>query len=54
MTNYEKLMAEMTPEKMANILDRERRCPFIGRLGSKCLTDNCPDCILDWLKQEAE
>ncbi len=56
MTNYEKMMQEMTPEKMAvNMM-----CPYEAEnVPARCLTElyyrgRCKKCCEEWLKKEAE
>ena len=55
MTNYEKIMAAMTPENMAT----EMMCPYEGDDSLPCLEDtslrgNCVKCCYDYLMKEAE
>ena len=49
MTNYEKMMQEMTPEKMAV----EMMCPYDGG-ELPCIPGrrNCIECCAEWLKKE--
>lgn len=51
MTNYEKIMQEMTLEKMA----REMMCPYYGG-PIQCITRkrSCIECRAEWLAKEAE
>ena len=58
MTNYEKIIASLTPERLAEKLEMQGcyDCPVI-RNGNHCpvnLTLRCKNIIVDWLKQEAE
>lgn len=51
MTNYEKMMQEMTPEKMAEVV----MCPYDGG-ELPCVPErrNCIECRAEWLAKEAE
>ena len=55
MTNFEKMMAEMTPEKMAYMM----MCPYDEKETLPCLDDHtlrgrCMECCYDYLMKEAE
>lgn len=56
MTNYERIMKEMTPEKMAVYM----MCPYDAELiPARCLTEpgyrgGCKKCCEEWLAEEAE
>lgn len=52
MTNYEKMMQEMTPEKMA----AHMMCPYDGQGDLPCIPErkSCNECCAEWLKKEVE
>ena len=52
MTNYEKMMQEMTPEEMAIYM----MCPYDGQGDLPCIPErkNCNECCTEWLKKEVE
>lgn len=58
MTNYEKVMSEMTIEKLANLIDMfmlDKSCDFCAyymNLNRVCGV--CRDGIEEWLKQDAK
>lgn len=60
MTNYEKIMNDMTPEKLAELIAEDtldNPCNFCAYYMDSFLNSPCKTCsegISEWLKQEAE
>ena len=66
MTNYEKIIASLTPERLAEEIEKQgcATCPLTEikqpcradefLKSRKCNPYKCHDSIVDWLKQEAE
>ena len=60
MTNYEKIMSEMTPEKLAELIAEDtldNPCNFCAYYMDSFLNRPCKTCsegIEKWLKQEAK
>ncbi|MDD7679664.1 MAG: hypothetical protein PUJ06_04100 [Stecheria intestinalis] len=60
MTNYEKIMSEMTPEKLAELISEntlDNPCQFCAYYRDSFLSRPCKTCsegIEEWLKQEEE
>ena len=58
MTNYEKIMSEMTPEKLAELISEntlDNPCQFCAYYRDSFLSRPCKTCrdgIEEWLKQE--
>ena len=58
MTNYEKIMNDMTPEKLAELIAEDRLdnpCNFCAYYRDSFLSRPCRTCsdgIKEWLKQE--
>lgn len=56
MTNFEKLIQDMTPERMAGLLLAEwswNGCDRCSKKHSEC-DSQCHEGVLEWLEQEAE
>ena len=60
MTNYEKIMSEMTPEKLAELISEntlDNPCNFCAYYMDSFLNRACKTCsegIEEWLKEEAK
>lgn len=55
MTNYEKIMNEMTAEKLAEMINDEiNTCTYCALIEKELCGGHCQDGIEQWLKQEAE
>ncbi|MDO4953347.1 MAG: hypothetical protein Q4E34_05940 [Synergistaceae bacterium] len=57
MTNYEKIIASLTPVRLAKEIEAKgcAACPVVDiEEGKYCKPDNCPDCIVEWLNMEAK
>ena len=53
MTNYEKMMQEMTPEKMGGYI----MCPYKAEdIPARCITEEkgCNECCTEWVNKEGE
>lgn len=54
MTNFEKWKSELTPEKIAKLLDSDDIC-FECPVGSECWGyGSCPETFLEWANKEGE
>ena len=55
MTNYEKVMNEMTPEKLADMIDHgTASCLMCTYRNKSNCSFHCRDGIEEWLNQEAD
>ncbi|MGE4215138.1 MAG: hypothetical protein AB7E42_10255 [Anaerotignaceae bacterium] len=57
MTNYEKLIKEMSHTRLAELLECEDFCceAYVPDSESGCVSDTaCRDCLREWLKTESE
>ena len=57
MTNYEKIMNDMTPEKLAELISEntlDNPCQFCAYRDETRCGFRCTEGIEKWLKQEAE
>jgi hypothetical protein len=54
MTNYERLMSDMTPERLVALMRHDCICNEVFKDDPNHRCWNCIKCKTDWLRQEAK